>query len=131
MQLWGGEAFDARSVGEETQREGDAQVAGTARGLEGAIYERRGRSEAAAFGLPVLTTDGNGFAEALAQFPGAGEVIPNPRNPEAWTKALDSWLGKDISQEALEKLIASHTMDLNISKTVDLLSSLAQNHPQQ
>lgn len=87
--------------------------------------------EAAAFGLPVLTTDGNGFAEALAQFPGAGEVIPNPRNPEAWTKALDSWLGKDISQEALEKLIASHTMDLNISKTVDLLSSLAQNHPQQ
>ncbi|MDB2430184.1 glycosyltransferase family 4 protein, partial [Akkermansiaceae bacterium] len=87
--------------------------------------------EAAAFRLPVLTTDGNGFAEALAQFPGAGEIIPNPRTPEAWTKALDSWLSNEISQEALEKLIAFHTMDLNISKTVDLLSSLAQDHPQQ
>ena len=87
--------------------------------------------EAAAFGLPVLTTDGNGFAEALKRFPGSGEIIPNPRNPALWTQALDSWLTKETDQNALEDLVAAHTMDLNISKTVDLLSTLAHRNSQE
>jgi len=82
--------------------------------------------EAAAFGLPVLTTDANGFAEALNRFPDAGEVIPVPRNPESWSKSLGSWLEKDLSATALEELVAAHTMDLNVSKTIDLLAKLAE-----
>lgn len=84
--------------------------------------------EAAAFGLPVLTTDGNGFAEALAKFPDTGEAIANPRNPVKWAEVLDTWLAIEPNQEALDKLVAAHTIDLNVSKTVDLLSTLAQNN---
>lgn len=84
--------------------------------------------EAATFGLPVLTTDGNGFAEALQRFPGSGDVIPNPRNPALWTDALDIWLNKKPDHAAIDKLVAAHTMDLNVSKTVDLLTTLAQNN---
>lgn len=82
--------------------------------------------EAATYGLPVLTSDGNGFAEALVNFPKAGETITNPRDPAKWTKSLNTWLAKESNQEALDNLVAAHTMDLNTTQTVDLLSNLAE-----
>jgi UDP-glucose:(heptosyl)LPS alpha-1,3-glucosyltransferase len=80
--------------------------------------------EAAAFGLPVITTDGNGFAEAIKCFPGSGEIIPNPRNPTAWAKSLDHWLTKEPDPNSLQELVKAHTMDFNITRTVDLLTEL-------
>ena len=80
--------------------------------------------EAATYDLPVITTDGNGFAEAIHNFPGSGEVIPNPRNPRAWTKALNQWLSNPPNPDALHPLVAAHTMDLNVTRTVELLTQL-------
>lgn len=80
--------------------------------------------EAAAFGLPVLTTDGNGFAEAITRFPGSGQVIPVPRAPERWARALDDWLAKPPPAKALQDLINAHTIDLNVQKTLTLLEKL-------
>ena len=80
--------------------------------------------EAAAYGLPVLTTDGNGFAEALKRFPGTGDVVPNPRNPSAWCKVLTRWLDEKANPEALRSLVEAHTIDHNVDQTVALLASL-------
>lgn len=80
--------------------------------------------EAAAFGLPVLTTDGNGFAEALASFPGSGQVIPVPRAPVPWADAMDEWLLKPRPTEALQALVKAHTIALNVEKTIQLLQRL-------
>ena len=86
--------------------------------------------EAATYGLPVLTTDGNGFAEALDRFPGSGEIISKPRDPSAWTDALSDWLDQESTPSALESLVDVHTLDHNIDETVALLSSLvSENHP--
>lgn len=80
--------------------------------------------EAAAYGIPVLTSDGNGFAEALRRFPGTGEIVPNPRNPERWKIALKSWIHRTVDASALEALVSAHTLDHNVSQTVDLLSTM-------
>jgi UDP-glucose:(heptosyl)LPS alpha-1,3-glucosyltransferase len=81
--------------------------------------------EAAAYGLPVITTDGNGFAETIASFPESGEVIPNPRDPAAWAQTLDRWLAKSPKADPLDSLVEAHTMDLNVTRTVELLTELA------
>jgi len=80
--------------------------------------------EAAAFGLPVLTTDGNGFGEAIGRFPGTGEVIPVPRRPQLWAEAIDTWVGKPHPTGALRKLVDAHTIDRNVEETIALLTKL-------
>ena len=80
--------------------------------------------EAAAYGLPVLTTDGNGFAEALTRFPGTGDIVPNPRNPSEWRQVLTRWLDQKADPEALRSLVEAHTIDRNVDQTVALLTSL-------
>ena len=81
--------------------------------------------EASSYGLPVLTTNANGFAEALENFPQAGEIIPIPRTAAAWAAALDRWLKISPDPAAIRPLAASYSLDLNLSKTLDLLTSLA------
>lgn len=80
--------------------------------------------EAAAYGLPVLTTDGNGFAEALARFPGTGETLPNPRDPDAWSERLNWWLEQRAEPKALQALVEAHSIDHNVAQTIALLTSL-------
>jgi len=87
--------------------------------------------EAAAYGLPVLTTDGNGFAEALESFPGAGEIIPYSSDLNQWVAALASWLKKEHPTRPLCDLVAAHSMAKNIQETIGLLIRLVshKSHP--
>lgn len=80
--------------------------------------------EAAAYGLPVLTTNGNGFSEALSSFPRAGEVVSAPD----WPDALGRWLLAGTRNEAsavLPQLVSAHSIDSNVTQTLDLLVQLA------
>ena len=84
--------------------------------------------EASAHGLPVLTTNANGFAEALAQFPKAGEAIPIPRTTSSWADALNRWLDPEkraAATEDIRSLTAAFTLDNNVRKTAALLEELA------
>ena len=81
--------------------------------------------EAAAYGLPVLTTDGNGFAEALANFPGAGEVIPHNSDLAQWVNALTTWLQNEHPTQPLKDLVDANSMEKNIHETTLLLKRLA------
>lgn len=77
--------------------------------------------EAAAFGLPVLTTDANGFAEVLKEHPTAGEVIPVPRDVEPWAAALQRWLDparRAAAQPALDAVRGHYTVERNLDATL-------------
>lgn len=80
--------------------------------------------EAAAYGLPVLTTDANGFAEVLEQNPAAGEVLPVPRDAEAWAAAMTRWMNsdrRDASKAPLENIRRHFTIRRNVMATVDFI----------
>jgi len=80
--------------------------------------------EAAAYGLPVLTTDANGFSEVLDEHPAAGEVVPIPRKPNAWSAAMHRWVDPDrrlASKESLEKIRMHYTVRRNVMATVDFI----------
>lgn len=80
--------------------------------------------EAAAYGLPVLTTDANGFAEVLEENPAAGEVVPTPRNADAWSAAMTRWMDggrRDAAKAPLEKIRNHFTVRRNVVATVDFI----------
>lgn len=80
--------------------------------------------EAAAFGLPVLTTDANGFAEVIEAHPGSGEILPVPRSAPAWTAAMGRWTDPALRRGAeapLTAIRAHHTVTRNVSATVDFI----------
>ncbi len=80
--------------------------------------------EAAAYGLPVLTTDANGFAEVLEENPGAGEVLPIPRTPEAWAPAMMRWMDagrREVSKTPLDRIRSQYTIRRNVLATVEFI----------
>jgi len=80
--------------------------------------------EAAAYGLPVLTTDANGFAEVLEEHPDAGEVVPVPRTADAWSAAMMRWMEaerREASKAPLEKIQSHFTVARNVMATVDFI----------
>ena len=80
--------------------------------------------EAACHGLPVITTDANGFKEVLEQFPQAGQVVPTPRSVADWGEALRHWLNPALREGATPSLqaIRDHfTMKRNVEATVDFV----------
>ncbi len=80
--------------------------------------------EAAAFGLPVLTTDANGFAEVLTEHPAAGETIPLPREPRRWARALERWRDPErrrAAQPALAAIRKHYTVSRNQQATADFI----------
>jgi UDP-glucose:(heptosyl)LPS alpha-1,3-glucosyltransferase len=80
--------------------------------------------EAMAAGLPVITTDANGFAEVLK--PGIeGEVLPTPSDIPALVQALKDW--SDPARRAaiaprLKKAGARFDIESNLKATVSLLT---------
>lgn len=85
--------------------------------------------EASAFGLPVLTTNGNGFSEALAMFPEAGEVVSSTASIADWATCLEQWLEPEqlgLGKKAAEKLAAAFSLDQNVAKSVAVLEQLAR-----
>ena len=86
--------------------------------------------EAAAHGLPVITSDANGFREVIASHPEAGEIVPVPRTAAAWAEALGRWMDPQRRERALLQLArikAHHTIARNVSATIDFLFNPREN----
>lgn len=80
--------------------------------------------EAAAYGLPVLTTDANGFAEVLEENPQAGEIVPIPRTADAWAAAMNRWIDAErrgASKSPLDKIRSEYTIRRNVMATVNFI----------
>jgi len=80
--------------------------------------------EAAAYGLPVLTTDGNGFAEVLEKSPTAGEIVPLPRTTDTWSTAMQRWMDLDRRHAAkgpLQNIRNHFTVRRNVTATIDFI----------
>jgi UDP-glucose:(heptosyl)LPS alpha-1,3-glucosyltransferase len=82
--------------------------------------------EALSFGLPVITTATNGFAEIIVS--GVhGEVIDRANNVPALQQAIEKWLDParrlSASQECAE-LARSYTMQRNVEETLRVLEKL-------
>lgn len=82
--------------------------------------------EAAAYELPVLTTDANGFAEVLEEHPTAGEVVPIPRTVDAWSATMKGWMDterRNASKTPLKQIREHFTVRRNVLATVDFIRS--------
>lgn len=81
--------------------------------------------EALAAGLPVVTTNANGFSEILT--PGThGEVVP-AGDALALAEAIESWRDADRRTEARPvclKLASEYSMERNAQETLHILNSL-------
>lgn len=83
--------------------------------------------EAAAFGLPVLTTDANGFAETINAHPGSGEVISIPRDTDAWSRAMARWTDpatRSAAQPSLTAIREHHTVSRNVTATINFIQQI-------
>ena len=87
--------------------------------------------EAVSFGLPVITTGANGFAEIMR--PGThGEVIADAKNVPALRAAIEKWLDprlRDGAREACIELACRHLMHNNLQQTLSVLQRLASSAP--
>jgi UDP-glucose:(heptosyl)LPS alpha-1,3-glucosyltransferase len=84
--------------------------------------------EALAFGMPVITTKSNGFAEVVES--GIhGQIVDLPNDIGAIRDAVDDWSAPDRREAARPKcaLLASQfSMDRNLHQTLEVLEALAK-----
>jgi UDP-glucose:(heptosyl)LPS alpha-1,3-glucosyltransferase len=79
--------------------------------------------EALSFGLPVITTPLNGFAEIMV--PGVhGDIVRDPANIDGLVAAILEW--KDLAKRATARpacieLAQAHSMEGNVKATLRLL----------
>jgi UDP-glucose:(heptosyl)LPS alpha-1,3-glucosyltransferase len=87
--------------------------------------------EAASFGLPVITTAANGFAEIMR--PGIhGEVIADAKNVPALRAAIEKWLDphlRDAARQTCIELACRYSMNDNLQQTLAVLQRLACRAP--
>lgn len=84
--------------------------------------------EAAAFGLPVITTDANGFRDVIGDYPAAGEIVSIPRTATAWVTALERWTDPSRRARAKDSLARIHdhfTVSRNVSETLSFIDKNA------
>ncbi len=90
--------------------------------------------EAAAHGVPVLTTTENGFREVLQEFRAAGEVLPPGREPKAWSNLISTWLEParhEAAQPDLARIREQFTMTRNVKDTIKAVEThLARKSPE-
>jgi UDP-glucose:(heptosyl)LPS alpha-1,3-glucosyltransferase len=83
--------------------------------------------EALSYGMPVITTASNGFAEIITS--GVhGEVINRADDIAALHQAIEKWIDRDRRESAREKcaqLACSYTMERNVDQTVSVLEKLS------
>ena len=87
--------------------------------------------EAVSFGLPVITTGANGFAEIMRTGT-HGEVIADAQNVPALRAAIEKWLDprlRDGAREACIELACRHSMHNNLQQTLSVLQRLAGSAP--
>ena len=81
--------------------------------------------EAMAAGLPVITTEGNGFAEVMR--PGEdGEVLANPADVQGIAQAIEKWSAQETaaSREARRAEARKYTIERNVQETLEALVKL-------
>jgi UDP-glucose:(heptosyl)LPS alpha-1,3-glucosyltransferase len=82
--------------------------------------------EALSFGLPVITTATNGFAEIMES--GVhGEVIDPAENVPALQQAIEKWLDPGRRESARKRCIdlaRGYTIERNVEQTLDVLEKL-------
>ena len=82
--------------------------------------------EALSFGLPVITTNANGFSEIIT--PGLhGEIIDRPNNIQALQAAIASWSDQEkraSSATPCRALASEYTIDRNVQETVQILKEV-------
>jgi UDP-glucose:(heptosyl)LPS alpha-1,3-glucosyltransferase len=79
--------------------------------------------EAMAAGLPVITTEANGFAEIMR--PGMdGEVLENPADIAGIAAAIEKWSTRETpaSREARRAEARRHTIEENVRQTLAALT---------
>jgi UDP-glucose:(heptosyl)LPS alpha-1,3-glucosyltransferase len=79
--------------------------------------------EAAAAGLPVITTTANGFAEVI-NLGTEGEAVADPSNIADLAAALDSWATPErrhAIRSKLQALGSRYSIDANVRKTLELI----------
>jgi UDP-glucose:(heptosyl)LPS alpha-1,3-glucosyltransferase len=83
--------------------------------------------EAAAAGLPVVTTTANGFSEILV--PGLHGDIVEPGDVMALARALEVWKIRDAAKtaDACRALAESYSIDRNVQATLETLKELSPN----
>lgn len=77
--------------------------------------------EAAAAGLPIVTTPFNGFAEVI-QRGVTGEVFSKPDDEEALAQALENWANQKIPASASAR-VQSFTIERNVRETLAWLTA--------
>jgi UDP-glucose:(heptosyl)LPS alpha-1,3-glucosyltransferase len=84
--------------------------------------------EALSFGMPVITTAANGFAEIIES--GVhGEIIDRPNDTGAIRDAIEKWANQDRRQAAREhclNLARQFSMEKNVQQTLDFLEGLIE-----
>jgi UDP-glucose:(heptosyl)LPS alpha-1,3-glucosyltransferase len=81
--------------------------------------------EAAAAGVPLITTRHNGFSEVMVSGRD-GEIIDDPRDVRAIGQALERWSSPELraaAQPTLRALGARFSIDENVRQTLDALLS--------
>jgi UDP-glucose:(heptosyl)LPS alpha-1,3-glucosyltransferase len=84
--------------------------------------------EALSFGMPVITTASNGFAE-IVESGIHGQIIDRPNDTGAIRKAIEDWSKPDRRQAAKQRcldLARQFSMDGNVEQTLKVLEGLAQ-----
>jgi UDP-glucose:(heptosyl)LPS alpha-1,3-glucosyltransferase len=82
--------------------------------------------EAAAAGLPVITTTANGFSEILT--PGVHGDVVEPGDVRALAEALERWQSRDsvATAQACRALAGSYSIDRNVQATLEVIKELKQ-----
>jgi UDP-glucose:(heptosyl)LPS alpha-1,3-glucosyltransferase len=88
--------------------------------------------EALSAGIPVITSAAAGISEIMT--PGIhGEIIPNPRDVDAFASALQTWLLRLKNpnllagiKEECSKLASQFTLERNLSETISLINEVIE-----
>jgi UDP-glucose:(heptosyl)LPS alpha-1,3-glucosyltransferase len=84
--------------------------------------------EALSFGMPVITTASNGFAE-IVESGVHGQIIDRPNDTGAIRKAIEDWSEPGRRQAAKQRcldLACQFPMDANVEQTLKVLEGLAR-----
>jgi UDP-glucose:(heptosyl)LPS alpha-1,3-glucosyltransferase len=82
--------------------------------------------EALSYGLPVITTEANGFAEIM-EAGVHGEVIARADDVEALREAIEKWIDperRESAREACTKRARGFAMEKNVEQTLKVLEEL-------
>ena len=84
--------------------------------------------EALSFGMPVITTAANGFAE-IVESGVHGEIIDRPNDTGAIRDAIEKWANperRNVAKERCLNLAGRFSMDHNVQQTLEVLEGLIE-----